>query len=420
MFTFDFAWDIQHSLNQIWGVVQFALIVLLLINAYLSFKKPVLGVALTIICLPTYLLRSKFYFLPFTFLEICIWLNFVGFYAGLIKTYQFRLRNILPYRAEIFLILIGSTLALLISPALGAAAGIWKAYFIEPIMFFTVLRPLWQKDKNKKIILWALGLSTIGISVLAIYQKFTGFGIYEPSWTGPENRRVTSIFSSPNAVGLFLAPITIIYIGWIIKKFKSYQENIFKLLIVLLSLAAIIFTNSQGTLLGLAAAIGFILFFGWNKKIIGALAVAAIVISFLLPITREKIIPVITLQDKSGQNRIELWSLGAYSIAQNPVLGNGIYGFAKIQNENRDPEQIEPLLYPHNIVLNFWSEIGLIGLLGFSLLIINFFRNGFRQKDIFRIAVMAAMAGLLVHGLIDVPYFKNDLAVLFWILISLI
>lgn len=34
-------------------------------------------------------------------------------------------------------------------------------------------------------------------------------------------------------------------------------------------------------------------------------------------------------------------------------------------------------------------------------------------------AALASMAALLVHGLVDVPYFKNDLAVLFWILISL-
>ena len=30
------------------------------------------------------------------------------------------------------------------------------------------------------------------------------------------------------------------------------------------------------------------------------------------------------------------------------------------------------------------------------------------------------MTVLLIHGLVDVPYFKNDLAVLFWIIIGLI
>ena len=33
--------------------------------------------------------------------------------------------------------------------------------------------------------------------------------------------------------------------------------------------------------------------------------------------------------------------------------------------------------------------------------------------------LMASMIALLVHGLVDVPYFKNDLAVLFWLLIGM-
>ncbi len=29
------------------------------------------------------------------------------------------------------------------------------------------------------------------------------------------------------------------------------------------------------------------------------------------------------------------------------------------------------------------------------------------------------MTALLIHGLVDVPYFKNDLAMLFWIIYAL-
>ena len=35
------------------------------------------------------------------------------------------------------------------------------------------------------------------------------------------------------------------------------------------------------------------------------------------------------------------------------------------------------------------------------------------------LGAMASMAALLVHGLVDVPYFKNDLALLFWIIYAL-
>jgi hypothetical protein len=32
---------------------------------------------------------------------------------------------------------------------------------------------------------------------------------------------------------------------------------------------------------------------------------------------------------------------------------------------------------------------------------------------------LPVIIAILVHGLVDVPYFKNDLAVLFWMLIAL-
>jgi len=33
--------------------------------------------------------------------------------------------------------------------------------------------------------------------------------------------------------------------------------------------------------------------------------------------------------------------------------------------------------------------------------------------------LLSAMVVIVVHGLVDVPYFKNDLAVMFWALIAL-
>jgi len=83
------------------------------------------------------------------------------------------------------------------------------------------------------------------------------------------------------------------------------------------------------------------------------------------------------------------------------------------------------LLYPHNIFLNFWLEIGLLGLMAFIWTIVSFFRKGFNtlwtnHNSLIQIGIMSAMTCLIIHGLIDVPYFKNDLAVLFWILVALI
>ena len=465
MFWFDFNWQIQHFLNQFWWPINFLLLIILVVLGYLAYKKPAYAAWLTIILLPTYLFRSKIWFLPFTFLELCIWVTFLGWFFNKMSSSRgvppgtpdrdeeaiskgiasFRNRGtrndtkLLVYRWPILLILIASIISLLIAPDKVAAAGLWRAYFVEPILFFLVLINVGRERKSREIILWGLGISTLTISLLAISQKFTGFGIAEAGWIAASHRRVTSIFTSPNAVGLFLGPIAVIYLGWIINDLKRIHANLdklstvyyllstIKLLILALALLAILFTVSQGTWLGLLAAGLFLAYFGWRKKITIAITLTMIILTLMIPASRDKIWPILTFQDPAGQNRLTLIQMSRQYLLESPknfILGPGIFGFSKIQNQLREPLKMEALLYPHNIILNFWLETGLLGLVGFIWLIIKFFRAGWQKLKTnspqLALALMAAMIAILIHGLVDVPYFKNDLAILFWIIIGLI
>ncbi|MBI3290729.1 O-antigen ligase family protein [Candidatus Falkowbacteria bacterium] len=433
MFIFDFHWQIQHFLNQFWWPINFLLLVLLVVLGYLAYKKPAYAVGLTTILLPTYLFRAQAWGLPFTFLELCVWVTFFGWLlARIAETTSDRRFAISKFRWPVTLILLSATISLFIAPDWRAAAGLWKAYFIEPILFFLVVANVAKDEKNKKVILWALGISTLAISLLAIYQKFTGFGIFEPGWTGPGNRRVTSLFSSPNAVGLYLGPVVAIYFGWLMAEIKNLKEAILKILIMIPALGAIVFTLSQGTWIGLLAAIIFLGFFGLSKKWTAGVTAALVILALIVPTSRNILAPIIAFQDPAGQNRLTLFEMSKNKLLESPksfILGAGILGFSRVQDESRDPLKIEPLLYPHNIVLNFWLEIGLLGLLAFGLVIIRFFRQGFnRRRNIdvppavnwLNLGIMTAMVTIIVHGMIDVPYFKNDLAILFWIIIGLI
>jgi len=92
---------------------------------------------------------------------------------------------------------------------------------------------------------------------------------------------------------------------------------------------------------------------------------------------------------------------------------------------------LEIYLYPHNLVLNFWSELGLAGLLLFIWIILKYFwlgisslslrgsasdRSNLTTEKYLVIGLISAMVVIIVHGLVDVPYFKNDLAIMFWLL----
>jgi len=434
MFLFDYNWQLNHILNQFFWPINFVLIAILVILGYLAYKKPALAAGGVLILLPTYLIRSKLWFIPVTFLEASIWIVFIGWLIQafrkntVIKGYRY------PFRNLILLILATATISIFIAPNLVAAGGLWKAYFVEPIMFFIVLINVMHVPKNRSIILWSLGISSLSVALLAVVQKFSGFAIPEGAWVAQSTRRVTAMFTSPNAVGLYLAPIIAIYFGWLWQKpqafstFNQTAQIIGKVIVIGLGLTAIVFTVSHGTWLGLLAALVFLLFFGWSKLWTSLGVFIVLIVLLLVPVTQQQIIEQVTFSDPAGLNRIILWN-GSFefltSSARNFVLGAGIFGFPQIQDGFRDPLTLEPLLYPHNILLNFWLELGLVGMIGFILLFIRFFRRNVSQLHQdhslkwLRLGVMAAMITILVHGLIDVPYFKNDLAVLFWTILAL-
>ncbi|MFA5022176.1 MAG: O-antigen ligase family protein [Patescibacteria group bacterium] len=433
MFWFDYNWQIQDLLNQSWYQLNFLMLIVLVVLGYLSFKKSIYACALTIILLPTYLCRSQIWFVPITYLELCLLVTFFGWFIQA-KPYKLQATSYKLYLLPILLFIIAATISIFIAPNKITAAGLWKAYFIEPILFFLVLINVVKSDQDKKIILWALGISSLLISFLAIYQKFTAFGIAQPIWIAPSRRRVTAIFSSPNAVGLYLGPIITIYLGWLIAEFKNWLGAIGKLLILIPAIIAIIFTVSQGTWLGLIAAIIFLISFAFlpqlkfqlkiNKLQLLLMLLIIIISLLVLPIAADKLL---NLTSQSSQNRIILWQMSEKYLLSSPknfIFGSGILGFAQIQNQLRNPLKMEPLLYAHNIFFNFWLELGLLGLSSFIILIIQFFKKGLsevnKENRWLKLGLMAAMITILVHGFIDVPYFKNDLAVLFWLIIALL
>ena len=194
----------------------------------------------------------------------------------------------------------------------------------------------------------------------------------------------------------------------------------------MLNIFAIIFTKSQGTWVGVAAGIIFLCYFLIHKKLtIISIAVIAMALC-IIPQTQKILLPYITFSDQAGQNRIALWKGSVNYLISSPknfFFGAGIFGFSEVQEKFRDPKKIEPLIYPHNIFLNFWMETGLLGLLAMCWILFHFFKTGYASYKLsaisYQLIIMSAMVTILIHGLIDVPYFKNDLSILFWTIIAL-
>ena len=46
-------------------------------------------------------------------------------------------------------------------------------------------------------------------------------------------------------------------------------------------------------------------------------------------------------------------------------------------------------------------------------------RNGDSEWSPYQLGVMLALVAVIVHGMVDVPYFKNDLSLEFWTLLAI-
>ncbi len=439
MFWLDLHWQLQQALLPWWWTIQIVIISILGVATYYSYKKPIYSLAIITALLPTYLLRSNIGWLPFTFLELLIWFTFFGWLMQAWKRntlFSTVLRN---YRLGISIILLASIFSVIIAPSITAAAGLWKAYIIQPLLLFIIAKNIIVSKKDLQYILIGFGISALYLALFALYQKLTGVGIPTGPWVAPETRRVTSLFTSPNALGMYLAPLCSIFIGYSIANFKQAKKtSIFLLTTVVISLLSLIFTKSEGTFIGLAVSVGVFLWFTKYRKLFASLAIALVALVTLIasPLgqhinqpVHQKIYTTLTFQDQSGQNRLWLWNLAWQQLTSSPqtfIFGTGLFGFSEIQNQTRNPDRIEALLYPHNILLNFWTELGLLGVIGFLLILCSFFKK-FRQTaqlssttPWLHIGIVAAILGLLAHGIVDVPYFKNDLAIIFWLLIAML
>ncbi len=273
-------------------------------------------------------------------------------------------------------------------------------------------------------------LGALPIVIFAVIQKFTGWFIPNPYWQAEATRRVTGIFEHPLALALFLAPLLPFVVYLFDHDFRKTKglvwHDFFYSLIFFLFFLAVFFTGSSGALIALAGAF---LFFGLLFRRTRKISLAVIIIAFLFfwfsPL-KEPFREEVLFQGFSGQLRVNMWGETIEMLRDHPLWGAGLSAYQEVVRPYHILMWAEIYPYPHNIILNFWSEIGFFGLVAFLWLVLLFWRGGFelmRQKkgeDLLLVEViMASMLVMLIQGLVDAPYFKNDLAVFFWLLMGM-
>lgn len=398
------------------------------------------AITLFLFLLPTYVIRFSVGSIPSTLLEVMllillvVWLFREGPRISYYILQVARQERLLT--GSVLLFILAATISITTGNNLQTALGEWKAFYIEPILFFLMLVTSIKTKKGLVMILSGLVFSGLVTSLLAVFQHWTGWMVPYDFWEKGESFRVTAWYGFPNGVGLFIAPL-IPLAGFLIQdRFTQLSQRKKETTDVLFLLAcslflitgpmALFFAKSTGALVGLAAGIVFLLFMNKPTRVATSiLSLLGLLSLFLIP-QLQPIQEEILLQDRSGQIRLAIWSESLELLAESPIIGAGLASYAeKIEPYHKtvNGEGIEIFHHPHNIFLTMWVNLGLLGLVSFVLLLFWFFKKGLRSNDKglpSLVFVVISMVVLLVHGLVDSPYIKNDLSILFWVLPSLL
>jgi putative inorganic carbon (HCO3(-)) transporter len=388
-----------------------------------AFRATLVCAALTCALTPAYTLRWHIGYYPTTVLENAIVITALAFVveswrAGAMPN----LRS--PFTLPALVFLVAGAISVIVAPDRRAASGIYRAYLIEPIVFFFILSEILRTTRRASVVMAGLGVAgvVVGIANSAVIINAIRHHALNIAVSGP-----VVIYQNANDIALFLVPL-IAVAGSLLLYSADQRERQLSAAFLVIAIASTLLSFSRGGYLALAAvALGLALSHRRRWLLVGG-AVAVAIVLVLIPPINHRI--GIELDFSNGSNtlvgRFGLWSASLQMLQHHVLFGAGLSGFGQALAPYWNATHADRFIYPHNIVLTFWSETGLLGLAAFAWIMGTGFGQGWRgwrrRQSEWRhieLGVFLALVAVVVHGLVDVPYFKNDLSLEFWALLGL-
>jgi O-antigen ligase len=387
-------------------------------------KIPKILIFLVLFCLPFYFIRLRYAWISLNLIEILITaLFFLWFFR---KNEKDRMLLTGKYRIPVILVLIGLFLSVLAGKNYYIGLGIIKGWFVFPIIFAVILGSYLKEDKKilDKIFLMLFSSGALA-AVIGIYYYLSGLTTYDG--------RLRIFFDSPNQLAMFLAPAFLIGVvnlfGDVRKKSGAEEKNKFlnialKVSGIILLAVSLYLTKSYGAWLSASAAL--IITF-WiqggtlsNKKYLSFFSIVLLILFAWAMVSKYKNMEELGSRS-SLSSRVMIWKAAALMAKKNTFFGIGPGNFQNtyLEYQKYFPPYLEwAVPQPHNLFLAFWLESGLAGLAGFLWLIRLFFldnKKARRNNPEAALLCFAIMTYFILHGLIDTTYWRNDMAVIFWV-----
>lgn len=380
----------------------------------MSLLSPRNLILLTIFCLPLYMIRVTFWIFPTNLLEI------LAFTTGIFTLYAQRKTALVKFKnipkhilVSIALILLATALSIITNNDWKTGLGILKGWFIMPMFFSLALIATINSTNDLEKIYRIIFISSGLVSLISLTYRYLGYVTYDG--------RLSSFYLSPNHLAMYLAPGFILGIYFL----QNKTGNRFFMLIFMAITISIYFTYSYGT--WIAIFFSYFILFILKKRFDARYLLFFLILVFTLVLSQ---INSPKMQDifqnfsrSSLASRLTIWNVSLRLLRENPFLGIGPGNFQNFYLSKQPfyPPYLEwAVPQPHNIFLAFWLQTGIIGLIGFSILLYETFKRLYSnlrtQKNATLVApIFVFFLYTIEHGMIDTTYWKNDLAYLFWI-----
>lgn len=372
---------------------------------------------LTIFLLPLYLVKVQLFFVRTNILEILIGLVILWWLGVFCRKEKI---GILYSEYKKYLICIavmfsGLFLAAISNDQMLQSLSIIKSWFFLPVAFALIAADIIPREKIKNIFL-VYGGSSFLVALIALGYWFFGLLTYD--------RRLEAFFNSPNYLAMYLAPGVILGF-WLL---ASIGHKKIKTIFLGVLLIALFFTYSYAAFVAICLSSFWVLWtrrremkakHGFPKELFVIILIFSFF--FIFQINNNKFTDVIGMNPRSSlASRVMIWQASWRIAKDNPLLGIGAANFQKtyLAYQKFFPPYLEwAVPHPQNLYLAVWLSGGILGLGGFFGILFLLSKDLLKKKhqNSLEILALGILFYILLHGLVDTPYFKNDLAVVFWL-----
>ena len=412
--------------------------------------RPDLGATLVAFTAPFYLHPGNMLYRALSLPEALVVLCGVGVGIANLRIYESTNLRISPTDRSVLLLILAVLAASLAADDRWAAIFELWTVFLLPALYYALLRMARLDGRARWRIVDGFVLGGVAVALIGLAQYALGRNVV---FAEGGLLRLQSVYHSPNSAGLYLERVWPLLVAVALWGARGRRRALYALALLVVT-PALGLTFSRGALLlALPAAL---LVMGWRAGVgarsprpyrWAALALVAAGGLALIPLFLHlpRFASLFDLQQGSTFFRLELWRSSLTLIREHPWFGVGPGNFLAVYRTRYvlpSAWQEFNLGHPHNVYLDHWTRMGILGLLAGVAVQVAFFKSANRRVSesasqrvsesasrkaqspkvgalSVSIGLIGSMAAMLAHGLVDNTLFFPDLALVFFLTLAL-